>query len=75
MQQIKGDSKKTTVIRGGTLITLGLLRELAGLIQADCVGPIVGTALKIIEIVEVKFPYPHRRLFPDSFPTSGCQSE
>lgn len=37
----------------GVKISLQVLRELADAVPAHCVGPMLGTALKILEIVEV----------------------
>lgn len=55
MQTFKWSGKRNDVALGGSKITLQLLRELADLIPADCVGPIIGAALKIIEIIEARF--------------------
>lgn len=48
-------SRKTDVALGGTRITVEFIKELANIIPAHCVSPIVGAALKMIDMIEVRF--------------------
>lgn len=45
---------KPEITLGGTKVLLEIIKELAAAIPADCVGPVVGATLKIIEMVEVR---------------------
>lgn len=49
----KRSGDKTGAALGATKNTLQVFKEVASLVPADCVGPVVGAALKIIEMVEV----------------------
>lgn len=56
MPRIKLSENQTDVALSSTKTTLEIVKELTDLIPADCVGPIIGAAVKIIEVVQASQP-------------------
>lgn len=80
MGPLTGSSKKIDAALSGTKIPLDIVKELADLIPADCVGPILGVTLKIIEMIEVSSDISlYAAMISDSQwldpPVVGCENE
>lgn len=74
MRLFKRSEKKADVALGGAKITLQLVKELADLIPMDCVGPIIGAALTIMEAVEVSNTRGLHSLFHSFFLHQGAKT-